>query len=358
MARRSGAAGSDRRGPGPWTASASARRRACRPGRPEALEVGEQREDSAEALARVAIVSEPGDPQVLVHREGLEDPLTLGTSRSRAVRRRRGQAVVTPSNRTAPRRGGGRSSPCGGSWSARAVPAEEHGHPVRPDAEGDALEDVVLADVDVDVLELEEWRHARAAPPEVGGLDLGVPGDSRGGSSAMGGRPLARRSSPRASSPCRSVLDRRWLGAARADPVDQGDDRRDLLGTSRRWARRGGGAPARGRAGCRARARALAMGRVRRRGPLALEQHVARSAYAGPRDRRRSVVPQATSPSPGGPGRRGGRSREGEGGKMLVSWKELVDPEPGARGGALGRDVSALEQRSGPRSVGTGRSGD
>jgi hypothetical protein len=24
---------------------------------------------------------------------------------------------------------------------------------------------VVLADVDVDVLELEEWRHARAAPP-------------------------------------------------------------------------------------------------------------------------------------------------------------------------------------------------
>ena len=181
MARRSGAAGSGSRAPGRWTASASARRRACPLGRGgSARGPGTARGRAGGARAQSAIVSEPGDPQVLVHRERAEDPLTLRHVADPEPRDGvRGQAVRSdaPSKRTAPRRGWSRP------MTVRRVvvlPA-----PFRPrstvtasglHAEGDALEDVVLADVGVDVLELEEWRHARARPaPEVGGLDLGVP---------------------------------------------------------------------------------------------------------------------------------------------------------------------------------------
>ena len=43
----------------------------------EALEVGKEREDALESLARRGVVREPSHLQVLVHGEGREDALTF-----------------------------------------------------------------------------------------------------------------------------------------------------------------------------------------------------------------------------------------------------------------------------------------
>ena len=134
----------------------------------EALEVGKEREDAVEALARRGVVDEPGHAQVLVHREGREDALAFRhVADPEAGDGVRGQAMDRPSLEPDRTPAGVKEAHHGaeGRRLAGPVPAEEDSDRVRSHVERDALEDVVLADVGVDVLDLEEGGHVRVPPP-------------------------------------------------------------------------------------------------------------------------------------------------------------------------------------------------